>query len=97
MKIKKSFTLYHDYWDWLNLLTNEELGMLIRGVFLYEREKILPTNLDDKTEMAFSMVRERLDRDREKYESICNRNSETAKLRWKNFNNSKIDISAKNV
>ncbi len=80
---KKSFVMYHDYWEWLKLLSNEELGMLLRCVFAYEREQTLPKELNGKLEMAFAMIKENLDRDREKYEVVCKRNKEVAKLRWK--------------
>lgn len=82
MKMKKSFTLYHDYWEWFKLLTDEELGRLIRAIFMYERESAMPKNLDPKLEIAFAMIKESLDRDKLKYEQVCSRNREVAKLRW---------------
>ena len=94
MKLKKSFVLYHDYWNWFRLLTDEELGQLMRAIFSYERDQILPASLNEKTEIAFCMIKEVLDRDREKYELICNRNKEIAKLRWKKMKESGIDIPA---
>lgn len=82
MKQKKSFVLYHDYWEFLKLMTDEEVGRFIRAVYMYDREQILPKNLDPKTEMAFAMIKDRLDGDRQKYEKICKRNSEVARIRW---------------
>lgn len=82
MKQKKSFQLYHDYWDCFKLLSDEELGKLLRTIYLYERENIYSENLDIKIEMAFSMIKKDLDRNRLKYEQICKRNKEIAKLRW---------------
>ena len=93
MKVKKSFVLYHDYWNWFTLLSDEELGKLIRAVFRYEREKILPEKLGEKTEIAFFMIKDTLDRDREKYEIVCNRNKEIAKLRWKKMKDCGIEVS----
>lgn len=82
MKIKKSFVLYHDYWNIFKLLTDDELGKLIRAIFNYEREQMEPHDLDEKSMIAFYMVKDTLDRDRAKYEAVCNRNKENAKLRW---------------
>lgn len=87
MKAKNSFVLYHDYWNWFRLLTDEEIGLVIRGIFYYEKERVLPEFLTDKTLLVFQMIKEVLDRDRAKYEKICNKNSENAKLRWKKNEN----------
>lgn len=82
MKIKKSFVLYHDYWNWFNLLTDDELGKLIRAIFIYEKERVEPVNLNENIRIAFFMIKDTLDRDRAKYEAVCNRNKENARLRW---------------
>ncbi len=82
MKQKNSFLLYHDYWHWFNLLTDEELGCLLRAIYIYEREKTISANLNEKTQLIFFMIKETLDQDKKKYEEICNRNKENAKSRW---------------
>lgn len=82
MKSKTFFVMYHDYWNWFKLLTDDELGKLIRAVFLYEREKKEPASLDEKLNILFCMIKETLDKDRSKYESVCSKNRENAKLRW---------------
>jgi hypothetical protein len=97
LKQKKSFLIYHDYWEWLRLLTNEELGRLMRIIFAYEREQILPENLDGKLEMAFAMIKETLDRDKKKYEIVCNRNREIARMRWEKLQDYGIDPTAEDL
>lgn len=82
MKIKRTFSLYIDYWDWFKLLTDEELGRLLRAIFRYEREGIEPEPEDEKISIFFHMIKEGLDRDRKHYETLCNRNRENARLRW---------------
>ena len=82
MKVRKSFVLYHDFRNCFSLLTDEELGRLIRAIFDYETERILPENLPENLQFAFYSIRYVLDRDREKYEKVCNRNKENAKIRW---------------
>lgn len=94
MKVKKSFVLYHDFRNWFSLLTDEELGRLIRAIFDYEMNKILPENLNEKEQIAFLMVRDTLDRDREKYERVCNRNKENARVRWEKMKKYGIEIPA---
>ena len=82
MNTKNKFTLYLDYWEWLKLLTDEELGRLLRSVFIYEREGVVPRDNDDKITIFFYMIKETLDRDRKHYETVCNRNRLNAKSRW---------------
>ncbi|MBQ8210600.1 MAG: hypothetical protein IJZ35_08470 [Clostridia bacterium] len=82
MKQKNSFTLYQDYWEWLKLLTDEELGRLLRAIFIYEREQKMPKNLDSSTVMAFSVIKNKLDSDRIQYEKICSLNKQRAHIRW---------------
>lgn len=92
MKLKKSFVLYHDYWNWFRLLTDEELGKLIRAIFYYEREQTEPYDLNEKTMIAFYMVKDTLDRDRAKYEAVCNRNKENARIRWQKMKDCGIEL-----
>ena len=92
MKLKKSFVLYHDYWNWFRLLTDEELGKLIRAIFYYEREQTEPYDLNEKTIIAFYMVKDTLDRDRAKYEAVCNRNKENARIRWQKMKDCGIEL-----
>ncbi len=87
MKVKKTFSLYLDYWDWFKLLTDEEMGRLLRAIFRYEREGIEPDPADEKVNIFFQMVKESLDRDRKHYEAVCNKNRETARLRWQKTKN----------
>ncbi len=94
MKVKKSFVLYHDFRNWFSLLTDEELGRLIRAIFDYAINGTLPEKLNEKEQIAFYMVRDTLDRDREKYERVCNRNKENARVRWEKMKKFGIEISA---
>ena len=89
-KEKKSFIMYTDYWQWFKLLSDAELGHLTRAVFDYERNGILPQDLDEKESIAFAMVKENLDRDKIKYEATCLRNQQIAKARWKKLKESGV-------
>ena len=89
-KEKKSFIMYTDYWQWFKLLSDAELGHLTRAVFDYERNGILPQDLDEKESIAFAMVKENLDRDKINYEATCLRNQQIAKARWKKLKESGV-------
>lgn len=70
---KNSFLIYLDYEEQFNLLTDEQVGQLIRAIMKYEKTKEEP-NLDGMLKMAFSFIKTQLDRDREKYEEKCEKN-----------------------
>ena len=72
---KKSFVIYLDYEEHFNLLSDEELGMLVRTIMEYEKTRKIP-QLEGMTKMAFSFIKAQLDRDREKYEKKCQKNRE---------------------
>ncbi len=72
---KKSFIMYLDYEEQFNMLTDLELGKLIRAIIEYEKTKEIP-KLDGIVKMAFSFIKGQLDRDREKYDEKCRKNRE---------------------
>ena len=79
--MKKSFIIYHDYEKHFDLLSNEELGILFKIIFKYEKnEKIDETLMTPIIKMAFSFVKANLDRDREKFDEVCHKRSEAGKL-----------------
>lgn len=75
---KNSFLIYTDYEEQFNLLTDAEIGQLMRAIIKYEKTKEEP-KLDGMLKMAFSFIKTQLDRDREKYEAKCEKNRENAK------------------
>ncbi len=75
---KKSFIFYLDYQEQLNLLTDNQIGKLIRAIFKYEKSSEI-MELDEVTKMAFSFIKLQLDRDREKYIEKCAINRENGK------------------
>lgn len=74
MSTKKSFMLYLDYKQHLELLTDEDRGKLLLAIFDYAEDKTEPTTLSGSAAMAFSFIRAQMDRDDQKYEEICERN-----------------------
>lgn len=67
--MKNSFILYTDYLSQIELLTDEQRGVLFLAIMRYAAEEWLP-EMDATTEMAFSFIRQQLDRDNEKYQKI---------------------------
>lgn len=75
---KNSFLMYLDYEEQFNLLTDEQVGQLMRAIIKYEKTGIVP-ELEGMLKMAFSFIKTQLDRDREKYNKKCEQNRENAK------------------
>lgn len=72
---KNSFLIYLDYEEQFNLLTDEQIGQLMRAIIRYEKTKEVP-KLEGMLKMAFSFIKTQLDRDREKYQAKCEKNRE---------------------
>lgn len=75
---KASFLMYLDYEEQFNIMTDEQIGQLMRAIIKYEKTGEVP-NLDGMLKMAFSFIKTQLDRDREKYQARCEKNRENAK------------------
>ena len=84
---KISFLMYLDYEEQFNLLTDEQLGQLMRAIIIYEKTKEIP-QLDGMVKMAFSFIKQQLDRDNEKWKEEKQKRSNAGKRgmqsRWKN-------------
>ena len=76
--MKSSFLIYLDYKEQFELLSDEELGKLLRAIMLYEETGEI-TELSGMLKMAFSFIKTQLDKDRQKYEEMCEKNRENAK------------------
>lgn len=72
---KNSFLMYLDYEEQFNLLSDEQIGQLMRAIIQYEKTQEIPV-LEGMLKMAFSFIKTQLDRDREKYKAKCEKNKE---------------------
>ena len=72
--MKKSFVLYHDQVHIFNQLPDDKAGILIKKIFDYCSSSNNTDSGDAVIEMAFTAIKTAIDRDIEKYESICKRN-----------------------
>lgn len=90
---KSSFLIYLDYEEQFNLLTDEQIGQLMRAIIKYEKTREIP-QLNGIVKMAFSFIKIQLDRDREKYEARCEKNRENAKKGGRPRKNQKDNLKA---
>jgi hypothetical protein len=80
-KDKKSFLLYADQQSVFKQLPDEIAGQLIKHIFSYVNdENPITDNLI--INIAFEPIKLQLKRDLQKYESIRERNSANARMRW---------------
>ena len=61
---KNSFVLYQDYEDKLCKLSDEQMGVLLRVIFEYERTGEITIEMDDRVDMAFDFIKIALDKNR---------------------------------
>lgn len=76
---KKGFILYHNYGAQVDILTDEQAGQFIKGIFAYVNTGVRPQFQEPIVAMLFSIVADQLDRDTEKYEHTCRVRSEAGK------------------
>lgn len=70
--MRSSFVLYTEYAKQISLLTMEQRGQLLTAIIQYVTDGTVP-ELDAVTEMAFSIIQIRLDRDEEAYQASMER------------------------
>ena len=77
---KNSFIIHYDLEEQTSLLSDEQLGKLLRAVFGYEIRGEYPDfNGDQMLLMCFQFVKTTLDINREKYIERCEKNAENGK------------------
>lgn len=87
MSKKNSFVLYNDDFEIIQDLTLEERGQLLSAIFEYMRNGTIP-KFKGGLNICFKFIKQKLDRDSEKYEDVCQKRSEAGKkgsrIRWNN-------------
>ncbi len=78
---KDSFILYLDQKNIFDILENEEAGKLIKAIFGYVETGHIP-QLDKSLNIAFISIKSVLDRNKEKYEKVVERNKQNIAKRW---------------
>ena len=87
---KSSFLMYLDYEEQFNLMSDEEIGQLMRAIIQYEKTQEMP-ELDGVLKMAFSFIKSQLDKDRKKWQEEKKKRSEAGKRGMQNRWNNKDD------
>ena len=78
---KDSFILYLEQKQIFEMLTDEESGQLIKAIFEYEDTGQI-VSLDRQLQIAFLPIKNALDRNKEKYENVIERNKKNIEKRW---------------
>ena len=73
MAEKKSFVMYADWENIIEVLDEADCGRLLRAVFAYFSRGEQP-DFGGALKAVFIMIAQQLDRDREKWEKVCERN-----------------------
>lgn len=82
---KDSFILYLEQKQIFQMLTDEEAGQLIKAIFEYEDTgQVLA--LEKSLQIAFIPIKSALDRNKEKYEKVVERNKKNIEKRWNKEN-----------
>lgn len=76
---KNGFVLYHNYFNQLSLLSMEERGVLITAIFEYTRDGRIAVEMPPTVNMAFSFIKDTLDRDLAAYRARCEQFAENGK------------------
>lgn len=79
MAERSSFIVHFESFKYFSRLSDEQLGMLFRALCNYAENGTEPVFGDDVTDIIFEMLRDRLNRDAEKYDEICKKNARNAK------------------
>ena len=79
--MKKSILLYQDQKEVFDTLTDEQAGKLIKAIFQYQENGELIIQ-DSLLKIIMIPIRQAIDRNSDKYDSVCKRNAENIAKRW---------------
>lgn len=89
-----SFVMYHDFYDSLEELTNEEAGLLFKAIYNYQIGNDYLTE-DKLVNIMLKTLIKTFERDKDKWLTIKEKRSEAAKTRWSNEKQVKPKIKIK--
>lgn len=76
---KDSFVIYTKFGEQVSLLSDAQAGILFRALIAYQSENELP-KMDGMTNIVFSVIRQQIDFDNNKYQEVCNTNKTNGQL-----------------
>lgn len=77
----KYLPLFYSYTDTLSVLTDEQLGRVIRAALAYMQSGTEP-QLEPVETLAFGIIKRDAERSADKYEETCQKRREAANKRW---------------
>lgn len=83
-KDKDSFIVYYEWEEYFADMTDQQLGELMRAVFAYEKRGEPYTGSDPAVRMAMRFIQGSLDRNKDRYEQIRERNRQNIARRYQN-------------
>lgn len=78
MADKISFVLYTRYEEQINMLNDEQAGQLMKAIFAYQKKGEAEVS-DPVVAMLWSVIKQQLDIDNQKYQETCNNRKEAGK------------------
>lgn len=79
MAEKKSFVLYHDSREQIEMLTDEQAGKLLKALMEFAVSGEEPALSDPMVRLMFSVLSAQIRRDNEKYIETCERNAQNGR------------------
>ncbi|MDR1114171.1 MAG: DUF6291 domain-containing protein [Candidatus Margulisbacteria bacterium] len=80
VKTKQAFLVYYDYEPIFKELADDEKASLLMSMFEYERTREVPKQLKGQARIVFIMIKNNLDRDREKWDVTRQKRAEAGSL-----------------
>lgn len=84
--MKNSFIMFNNYKDFFDKLTNEEAGELIKAIIDYCNGEEVKELKSVRADCYFTVIKQHLDSNTEKYEKTVERNKENVSKRWNKQN-----------
>lgn len=96
MAEKNSFVLYTKYQEQINILNDAQAGQLMKAIFAYQTGQEIEIS-DPMVVMLWSVIRQQLDVDNQKYEEECKKRAEAgakgARKRWTDDSGANDDMA----
>jgi len=79
--MKNSFLIYNDYKEFFDILTDDQLGKILRAMMAYSIDKTI-LELPLELKITFIQIKQQMDRNEVKYMELCLKNKENVSKRW---------------
>ena len=80
--MRKSLLIHHDLYPVIEMLTDDEAGLILKALFAYDVDGEITEFGDRMLQSTYMRITECLDRNREKYDEAVERNRKAALKRW---------------